>query len=85
LTIKNELNCDDVSADHDLALIIIVGEGMKNTVGTAARATTALAKASISLEMINQGSSEVTMMFAVRQNESHKAVLSLYNEFFLSK
>ncbi len=80
--IKNELDCDDVSIDHDLAMIIIVGEGMKNTVGTAARATSALAKASISLEMINQGSSEITMMFAVRQDESHKAVISLYNEFF---
>ncbi|PYG87013.1 aspartate kinase [Ruminiclostridium sufflavum DSM 19573] len=80
--IKNELNCDDVSIDHGLAMIIIVGEGMKNTVGTASRATTALAKASISLEMINQGSSEVTMMFGVRQYEAHKAVISLYNEFF---
>lgn len=83
--IKNELNCDDVSIEHELALIIIVGEGMKNTVGTAARATSALARASISLEMINQGSSEITMMFAVKQAESNKAVISLYNEFFLSK
>lgn len=83
--IKNELNCDDVSIDYGLALINIVGEGMKNTVGTASRATTALAKASINLEMINQGSSEVTMMFAVRQSEAHKAVIALYNEFFVSK
>jgi aspartate kinase len=45
--IKNELKVDDVSVDHNLAMIIIVGEGMKNTVGTAARATTALAKASL--------------------------------------
>lgn len=81
--IKNELNCDDVTIDHNLALIIIVGEGMKNTVGTASRATTALARASISLDMINQGSSEVTMMFAVNQSEANKAVISLYNEFFL--
>jgi aspartate kinase len=81
--IKDELKCDDVSINYDLAMIIIVGEGMKNTVGTAARATAALAKASISLEMINQGSSEVTMMFAVKQDESKKAVISLYNEFFL--
>ncbi|MDF2984581.1 MAG: aspartate kinase [Eubacterium sp.] len=80
--IKNELNCDDVSIEHNLAIVIIVGEGMKNTVGTAARATSALAKASISLEMINQGSSEITMMFAVKEEESNKAVISLYNEFF---
>lgn len=83
--IKNELNCDDVSIDYGLALILVVGEGMKNTVGTASRATTALANASISLEMINQGSSEVTMMFGVRQSEAHKAVISLYNEFFIKK
>lgn len=83
--IKSELNCDDVSIENDLALIIIVGEGMKNTVGTAARATHALAKASISLEMINQGSSEITMMFAVKENEANKAVISLYNEFFNNK
>ncbi len=80
--IKDELKCDDVSIEHNLAIVIIVGEGMKNTVGTAARATSALAKASISLEMINQGSSEITMMFAVKEEESNKAVISLYNEFF---
>mgnify|MGYP001002306194 CR=1 FL=1 len=80
--IKNELQCDDVSIEHNLAIVIIVGEGMKNTVGTAARATSALAKASISLEMINQGSSEITMMFAVKEEEANKAVISLYNEFF---
>ncbi len=83
--IKNELKCDDVSIDYGLALILVVGEGMKDTIGTASRATTALANASISLEMINQGSSEVTMMFGVRQSEAHKAVISLYNEFFIKK
>ncbi len=80
--IKNELHVDDISVDHDLALIIIVGEGMKNAVGTASRATTAIAKTSISLEMINQGSSEITMMFAVKQSKASEAVVALYNEFF---
>ena len=80
--IKNELNVDDISVEHDLALIIIVGEGMKNAVGTASRATTAIAKTSISLEMINQGSSEITMMFAVKQTKASEAVVALYNEFF---
>ncbi len=80
--IKNELHVDDISVEHDLALIIIVGEGMKNAVGTASRATTAIAKTSISLEMINQGSSEITMMFAVKQTKASEAVVALYNEFF---
>ena len=80
--IKNELHVDDISVEHDLALIIIVGEGMKNAVGTASRATTSIAKTSISLEMINQGSSEITMMFAVKQTKASEAVVALYNEFF---
>ncbi|MCG8502883.1 MAG: aspartate kinase [Firmicutes bacterium] len=80
--IKNELEVDDVSIEHGLALIIIVGEGMTNTVGVATKATNAFAKTGISLEMINQGSSEISMMFAVKAEESAKAVISLYHEFF---
>lgn len=83
--IKHDLDVDDISIEHDLAMIIIVGEGMKNAIGTASRATTALAKASISLEMINQGSSEITMMFAVKGAKSSNAVIALYNEFFKKK
>jgi aspartate kinase len=35
--------------------------------------------------MINQGSSEITMMFAVKGAESSNAVVALYNEFFKKK
>jgi len=80
--IKTELEVDDVSIGHDLALIIIVGEGMKNGIGIAAKATGAFAKAGISLEMINQGSSEISIMFAVKSKDAEKAVRSLYETFF---
>jgi aspartate kinase len=80
--IKKELNVDDISVQKNIALVMIVGEGMQHTVGIAARATGAFFKAGVNLEMINQGSSEVSMMFGVVQEDSHKAVKALYDEFF---
>ncbi|MCX8132278.1 MAG: aspartate kinase [Clostridia bacterium] len=80
--IKDELNVDDVSVEHDLAMVMIVGEGMRNTVGIMSRASSAFASANVNLEMINQGSSEVSMMFGVKANDATKALKALYKEFF---
>ena len=80
--IEAELAVDDVAVERDLALIMIVGEGMRHTVGVAAGATGALAKAGVNLEMINQGSSEVSMMFGVKAADTVSAVKALYREFF---
>lgn len=80
--IKNELHPDTVAVHHNLALIMVVGEGMKETIGMAQRATTALGEAKVNIEMINQGSSEVSMMFGIKANDLHRAIKSLYREFF---
>ena len=80
--IRNELDADEVSVERGLALIMVVGEGMSHTIGLAARATSAFARADVNLEMINQGSSEVSMMFGVKETEVSAAVRSLYDEFF---
>jgi aspartate kinase len=55
---------------------------MRHVVGIAARATAAFARAGVNLEMINQGSSEVSMMFGVKAADEKKAVQALYQEFF---
>ncbi|MFJ9498652.1 aspartate kinase [Brevibacillus centrosporus] len=83
--ISRELRVDDVSVTHGLALVMIVGEGMRQSVGTTARAAAALAQAKINLEMINQGSSEVSMMFGVKAVEADRAVIALYQEFFCNE
>jgi aspartate kinase len=80
--IQDELQAEDIVVEHDLALVMIVGEGMRRSVGTSAKATSALAKASVNLEMINQGSSEVSMMFGVKEVDADRAVIALYHEFF---
>lgn len=80
--IKSELGADEVVIEHDLALIMIVGEGMRHNVGTTARAAKALANAGVNIEMINQGSSEVSMMFGVTEANEKRAVQAIYEEFF---
>jgi len=80
--IKDELAVDHVSIERGLSLIMLVGEGMMRTVGIAYRATGAFARAGVNIEVINQGSSEVSMMFGVRASDADKAVRSLYEEFF---
>lgn len=79
---KNELQPDTVTVHRDLALIMIVGEGMKETIGMAQTATTALGEAKVNIEMINQGSSEVSMMFGIKSDGLHRATKSLYYAFF---
>ncbi|MGG3468904.1 aspartate kinase [Neobacillus pocheonensis] len=79
-----ELHADEVRIEHSLALIMVVGEGMRQNVGTMARASKALAKAQVNIEMINQGSSEVSMMFGVKEVDEKRAVQALYEEFFVA-
>lgn len=80
--IQDELAVDDLVIEHDLSMIMIVGEGMRHNVGTTARAAGALARARVNIEMINQGSSEVSMMFGVKAVDEQKAVKAIYDEFF---
>ncbi len=75
--IRTELEVDDVTIDHGLSLIMVVGEGMRYAVGVAARACAALADAGVNIEMINQGSSEISIMFGVKEVDRKHAVHAL--------
>ncbi len=80
--IRQTLAPEDIFVERDLSLIMVVGEGMRHTVGIASRATRALAEAATNIEMINQGSNEVSMMFGVKSTDMDTAVQALYKEFF---
>lgn len=73
--IEEDLHADEVIVEHHLALIMVVGEAMRHNVGTTARAAKALSEAQVNIEMINQGSSEVSMMFGVKEAEDRKSVV----------
>ncbi|ARI77112.1 aspartate kinase [Halobacillus mangrovi] len=82
--IKDELKVDMVMIEREMAMIMIVGEGMNQTVGIASNAARAFREAGVNIEMINQGSSEVSMMFGVKSHNLSTAVQSLYKTFFES-
>ena len=80
--IKTELEPDAVTVEHGLALVMVVGEGMHYTPGMAAKATNAFFNTGVNLEMINQGASEISMMFAVKDADREKAIRALGSPFF---
>ncbi|MEK5184774.1 aspartate kinase [Solibacillus sp. FSL R5-0691] len=80
--VKNELCADDVQFSHNFSMIVIVGEGMRHNTGLAARAATAISATGANIEMINQGSSEVSLVFGVRSEFEDQILKGLYEEFF---
>jgi aspartate kinase len=73
-----------VTIEHDLALIMVVGEGMRYAVGIAAKACAALSNNGVNLEMINQGSSEISIMFGVKEMD-HKAAVEALGQALLAR
>lgn len=80
--LQKVVEADDVAVERGIALVMLVGEGMNHAIGLTGRAGAALGRARVNIEMINQGSSEVSMMFGVKDNEMQPAVQALYAEFF---
>ncbi|MHC5268260.1 aspartate kinase [Enterococcus sp. LJL98] len=80
--IAYEIDPDELRITHDLSLVVVVGEGMKHRVGSMAESTAALARKNINIEMINQGSSEVSIMFGIHKEREFDAIRSLYYTFF---
>ena len=58
---------------------------MKSQVGVTATATKALSDNQINIQMISQGSSEVSIMFVVNKEQEEKAIKALYEAFFPQK
>ena len=56
---------DTIEIAGDLALVAVVGRGMKSTRGTAGRIFSALAHAQVNVKMIDQGSSELNVIVGV--------------------
>lgn len=80
--VLRELGADEAEFEHGMALIMLVGEGMRYAVGHAAKATGALGAAGVNIEMMNQGASEISMMFGVKTVDRKRAVKALYDAFF---
>ncbi|MCD7839338.1 MAG: aspartate kinase [Erysipelotrichaceae bacterium] len=80
--IHRAVHPDSIVLESDLALIAVVGRGMKASRGIAARVFTALANEKINIKMIDQGSSELNIIIGVRNVYFEDAIRAIYNEFF---
>lgn len=80
--IAYEIDPDELRIKHGLTMVVVVGEGMREKVGITAESTAALARKKINLEMINQGSSEVSIMFSIQEKDEKAAIRTLYYTFF---
>lgn len=83
--IHKAVSPDHIELESDLALIAIVGRGMRATRGTAGRIFSALAHAHINVKMIDQGSSELNIIVGVRHDEFKNAIRALYEIFVLTQ
>lgn len=81
-TIKRETLADSVTVESGIALLAIVGVGMRKTTGTAARVLTAIAKKNINIRMLDQGSSELNIIIGVDEDQFEIALRAIYDEFF---
>ncbi len=79
--IRRLVNPDVIELEADLALVAVVGRGMKSIRGTAGRIFSALAHANINVKMIDQGSSELNIIIGVSNADFENAIHAIYNIF----
>lgn len=72
---------DRIEIEADLALIAVVGRGMKSTRGTAGRIFSALAHSNVNVKMIDQGSSELNIIIGVANSDFETAIKAIYDIF----
>lgn len=75
---------DSIEIESDLALIAVVGRGMKATRGTAGRIFSALSHANVNVKMIDQGSSELNIIIGVTNDDFETAIKAIYDIFVLT-
>ena len=83
--IRRMTNPDTIDIESDLALIAVVGRGMKSTRGTAGRIFSALAHAHVNVKMIDQGSSEINIIIGVANSDFETAIKAIYDIFVETK
>ncbi len=80
-SIRRTVRPDSVTIEDDLALVAIVGRAMVKAKGTAARVFDAISNAGVNIRMIDQGSSEISIIVGVEEHDFDKALKAIYSEF----
>lgn len=81
--IHRAVSPDTLDLESDLALIAVVGRGMRANRGTAGRIFAALSHANVNVKMIDQGSSELNIIIGVKNDDFERAIKAIYDIFVL--
>ena len=79
--IEDECCPDGLSVSSNMALVCTVGHAIARTPGVAARLFQSLASAKINVRMIDQGSSEISIIVGIENDDYETAVRAIYDEF----
>lgn len=80
--IQEVLQPDTLEWIDDYAIIMVVGEGMRNKIGVIEHIVQPLVQHNIGVHMINQGASRISIMLGTRRADAAEAVKGIYEEFF---
>ena len=80
--IQTEVNPDHLEWISDYAIIMLVGEGMRDRIGVMRDIATPVSREGISLRMVNQGASEISIMLGTAAKDADRAVAAIYDYFF---
>lgn len=72
---------DSMTIEDGIALLAVVGRGMIEAKGTAARILQAISASDVNIKMIDQGSSEMSVIIGIKEEDFEKAHNAIYNEF----
>ena len=80
-SMNRSVRADTISIEDNLALIAVVGRAMVKAKGTAARVFDAISEAGVNIRMIDQGSSEISIIIGIEEHDFDKAMKAIYAEF----
>lgn len=83
--IKEDLNPESITVEHKKALISVVGIAVNKKPETIAKIISAVANAGVSINILNQGASEMSVIIGVTETDAEKAVQAIYSELFTVK
>ena len=80
---KNGLSAvEQISTLENISLIAVVGEGILEQPGIAARVLSAVSNQNINVWTISAGASDVTIYFIIAQKDREKAIQAIHKEIF---
>lgn len=85
LEIQESIMPDSIQIDEDMAMVTVVGKGMRAVSGIAANFFTALGKAHVNIKLIDMGSNEMNCAIGVSNKDFEGAIRALYDALVLNK